>query len=257
MASKTPNETPDETHRNPQIFLLRRGIRVQAMPWARRPGRLFIHPWPMGMGGVGGEQKAGVNPARSTRAALCVMLLAATLLVSACSGVGLAAHPAPGPLTPVPPVALATPTTTSGFVTLLNLQATTPLPDGSNGVVRLTGANSTWSRAIPAPLGKAEYPLLGLVLIITTGNDDLRGGTDDNADVVIHDANVGDVPYTNVNKSQHWNNGEFHYVFLIPTPPSTTIGDVQSITIVTHFSGGISGDNWDIAGVELDALYQF
>lgn len=102
-----------------------------------------------------------------------------------------------------------------------------------------------------------NFPLLGLVLIITTGDDDLRGGTGDHVNVVIQDANVGDVPYSNVNNGQRWSHGETHFVFLTPTPPSTTIGDVQIISIVTNFSGGIDGENWDIADIGLDAAYMF
>jgi hypothetical protein len=250
------NSAVSETHGTPQTLLPGCGIRVESISCANQLVHRSNHARCATMDGVDREQKARNNRTRSMRVALGILLLAAALLMSACSGLEVPGQ-APGPLTPVPAVAHATPTITSGYIALLKEQAAITLPDGSMGLARLTGDNPTWSQDIPVPVGKADVPLYGLVLFITTGNDDLRGGSSGNADVTIHDATAGDVTYTNVNNNQRWNDGEWHAVFLVPTPPATTIGDVQGITIATHFGGGISGDNWDIAGVELDATYQY
>jgi hypothetical protein len=195
---------------------------------------------------VGGGQETANNSIRSTRVAVCAMMLAATLWVSACGGGGGSIDQSR--------TSSATQPVKSGTVSLLDDNGTNTLPDGSTGVVRLTYDSPKWSQAVSAPASDAGATLIGLQLRILTGGDDLRGDSD-NATVVIHYANVGDVGYQNINQSQHWNNWEPQTVALVPIPSSTTVGDVQSITILVNFFGGVGSDNWDIARVTLYAAF--
>jgi hypothetical protein len=138
--------------------------------------------------------------------------------------------------------------------TILDAEGTATLPDGSIGLVRLTGYDHTWSHAPSAPVGDQGATLTKLQLTITTGNDDLR----DDANVVIHYATAGDMTYTSVKRlsgTYDWGNGVTNSLVLSPIPPATTVGDIQSISIVTAFYGGASGDNWDILSVKLVATF--
>jgi hypothetical protein len=137
--------------------------------------------------------------------------------------------------------------------TILDVRGTSTLSDGSLGLVRFTSQIHTWSQAVTAPAGKQNAPLAGLAIIITTGNDDLRAGS--SADVVVHYATAGDVTFKNVNTLHQWNAGDEREMFLMPVPSSTLVGDIQTISIVTAFPGGVTGDNWDISGVTLVVVY--
>ncbi|MFL5702417.1 MAG: hypothetical protein ACJ8AG_06260 [Ktedonobacteraceae bacterium] len=137
---------------------------------------------------------------------------------------------------------------------LFDVTGTSQLPDGSIGLVRMTGSVHTWPTAITVPSSEAGDALDSVQLTIVTGGDDLRGGNrpSDNANVTLQFASSS-VTFTNVNQSQHWNNNEAHTVTLAPIPMSTTLGQLQSLTISTAFTGGINGDNWDISRVVLVA----
>ncbi|MFL5665524.1 MAG: hypothetical protein ACJ8BW_29895 [Ktedonobacteraceae bacterium] len=137
---------------------------------------------------------------------------------------------------------------------LFDVTGTSQLPDGSIGLVRMTGSVHTWPTTITVPSSEAGDALDSVQLTIVTGGDDLRGGNrpSDNANVTLQFASSS-VTFTNVNQSQHWNNNEAHTVTLAPIPMSTTLGQLQSLTISTAFTGGINGDNWDISRVVLVA----
>lgn len=143
-------------------------------------------------------------------------------------------------------------------VTLLDTIGTASLPDGSIGLVRFTGDVHDWPVNVPVPSNIAGATLVGLQLIITTGNDDLRGGgqPSDNANAIIHFTSAGDVTFYNINQSQHWDNGTTHTVTLAPLPSATTVGSIQALTIHTAFTGGLSGDNWDVNHVIVVATIQ-
>jgi hypothetical protein len=147
------------------------------------------------------------------------------------------------------------PTPALSSITLFTAPPNAVLSDGSRGVIRMTGDVHDWSHSIPVPSGMAGDTLVQLKLTIVTGNDDLRGGNapSDNADVIVDFGPLGSTRYNNVNQSQTWNNGETHTITLTPLPQSATLGDLANITIETAFTGGINGDNWDIAQVTLVA----
>jgi hypothetical protein len=140
-------------------------------------------------------------------------------------------------------------------ITLILLQddGATILPDGSIGLARLTGDVHTWGpTAIQGiPSNQASLQVIALQVTITTGDDDLHGGSDggDNATVTI--GGVGAFP--DVNQTQNWANRSVHTVSLTPLPSFLQLGSIASISISTMFGGGINGDNWDIADVQLSA----
>jgi hypothetical protein len=140
---------------------------------------------------------------------------------------------------------------------LVNAIGTSRLPDGSTGLIRMTGQVHSWTTpAAVQPPADASLPLSGLQITVTTGGDDLRGGGSpgDNAAVTITLASGGQVVFNNINNSQDWGNNSVHTVNLLALnalPPGTTLGDITQLTITTGFGGGLGGDNWDVADVQL------
>ncbi len=135
---------------------------------------------------------------------------------------------------------------------LLNLTGTTKLPDGSIGLARFTGSVHDFTQPIPAPAPQfASDVVVDLEITLTTGADDLRGGSDggDNATVIIKGAGT----FPDVNQTQSWGNNSVHTVSLTPLRPGITLADMTSVDINTMFSGGFNGDNWDLADLQLQA----
>lgn len=147
--------------------------------------------------------------------------------------------------------AAAHPTTMT--TTLLDLNGSTPLSDGSTGLCRLTGFAHDCPQTIPAPLGfSGTEQVVGLSATITTGNDDLRGSgfADEDASVTVH----GFPTFGNVNLFQTWPNNAIRTVALAPLPSSPVpLSQLTSIDVSTHFGGGSGSDNWDVKGIKLDA----
>jgi hypothetical protein len=93
-----------------------------------------------------------------------------------------------------------------------------------------------------------------LNLIISTGNDDLRGGSNpgDNCDVTIQLASGPPIVIKNVNGGAKWDSWTNHTVS-IPLPPTGLRGgDVVSIALHTGF-GGLFPDRWNVEQVILEA----
>ena len=136
--------------------------------------------------------------------------------------------------------------------TLVNVANTTTLGDGSTGLCRETGGSNDCNETIP-PVSPslASDTVTALQVTLTTGSDNLRGGGEqgDNAQVILNFG--GSQTYQNVNNSDTLDNGSVFSFPLVP-PPSTTLGSLTSIDIHTQF-GSLFPDNWDIAGIRLDA----
>ncbi len=150
------------------------------------------------------------------------------------------------PATKPPPTFVST--------TLLNVSNTTTLGDGSTGLCRETGSSNDCPESIPAvPPSLASDTVTALQVTITTGSDNLRGGGEqgDNAQVILAFGG-GSQKYQNVNNSDTLDNGSVFSFPLVP-PPSTNLGSLTSIDIHTMF-GSLFPDNWDIAGLRLDAI---
>jgi hypothetical protein len=154
----------------------------------------------------------------------------------------------PSPASPGPTSVSSGPTT----IQLLYVAGRTPLADGSTGLARLTGDDHSLTELVPSvPASEKSDVVVALYVEITTGDDDLRGGSDggDNATV-----GVGSVSFPDVNQTQTWGNDSAHTVNLTPLPPAILLGDVSSVNISTMFGGGINGDNWDIFSIRLEAV---
>jgi hypothetical protein len=123
----------------------------------------------------------------------------------------------------------------------------------SNPLIRFTGnAHVLTEPVAAADVGKE---IRALDIIISTGNDDLRGGSNagDNCDVTIELASGKPIVLTNVNRGGNWKNWTSHRVS-IPIPKGGLKGgDVKSVKLTTGFGGGIGGDNWNVNQVELKA----
>lgn len=149
------------------------------------------------------------------------------------------------PATSPPPTFVST--------TLLNVANTTTLGDGTTGLCRETGSSNDCPQNIPAVSPSlASDTVTALQVTVTTGGDNLRGGGEqgDNAQVILNFG--GSQTYQNINNSDTLDNGSVFSFPLVP-PPSTTLGSLTSINIHTQF-GSLFPDNWDIAGIRLDAI---
>lgn len=127
--------------------------------------------------------------------------------------------------------------------------------EASNPVARLTGTYKTWvgnvdcNSTVPRP-GMTN----GVKVTITTGGDDLRGGSRAWASVL--DARNG-VVVTEfpLNGGQNWKNNSVHTVEEhFGTPVSVSL--LRKLKVRTNFGGGAGGDNWDIARVTVSYVDQ-
>ena len=127
--------------------------------------------------------------------------------------------------------------------------------DRSGGpLIRFTGDVHDLLESIP--LGQdVGVALTDLELIISVGNDDLRGGShaQDNCDVTIGLNNGQSITLKNVNNGKKWDNWTNHTV-KIPLPAGGLRGgDVKNVKLHTGFGGGFDGDNWNVQRIQLIA----
>ena len=127
----------------------------------------------------------------------------------------------------------------------------TLLSAGGNPLVRFTGSVHDWSATVAAAPADVDKPIEQLRVVIVTGGDDLRGGSD-NCDAVVMLSSGATLTIPNINSNQHWNNDETHTA-VIPLPPDVTAGSITRFGLHTQFTGGISGDNWNVNSVTLIA----
>ncbi len=117
---------------------------------------------------------------------------------------------------------------------------------------RFTGSVHDLGVNVPSSRVTSDAPVTQVMLVIQTGSDDLRGGsnTSDNADAVLNF--VGGSQRTfNINQGRGWGNGETHAVLLALPASRPRVSDITGVTITTHFGGGLSGDNWNVDKVAL------
>jgi len=127
------------------------------------------------------------------------------------------------------------------------------LDASSNPLVRFTGRRHDYTELVGSQdLG--TY-VSALTLAISTGNDDLRGGSGsgDNADVEVALASGQSIIVRNVNGGKTWQGWSTHNVEIPIGGRSLRGGDVKSITVHTGFGGGIAGDNWNVNRIQLFA----
>jgi hypothetical protein len=126
----------------------------------------------------------------------------------------------------------------------------------SNPLVRFTGDRHDFSENVPAQ--DVGHNVTALRLIISTGNDDLRGGSHagDNCDVIIDLGGGRNITVNNVNhggKLDNWS------TLTVPIPiPAGGLkgGDVKSVRLHTGFGGGMGGDNWNVNRLQLEATLE-
>jgi hypothetical protein len=117
-------------------------------------------------------------------------------------------------------------------------------------LVRFSGDLHDHWESVPAQDIGEE--IRALDLIISTGNDDLRGGSD-NCDVLVELNGKPPIKLKNVNAGKSWTNWSNHSV-AIPLPPGGLKGgDVKSLNLHTEFGGEIGGDNWNVQRIQLKA----
>ncbi|MBK7599428.1 MAG: hypothetical protein IPJ07_13260 [Acidobacteria bacterium] len=110
---------------------------------------------------------------------------------------------------------------------------------------RFTGDVHTLTLPVPPRRTTSNARLTQVLLVTQTGGDDLRGGSNDNADVTLNFVG-GSQLTTNINAGRQWNNGQTHAVRLrLPINP-LRVSDLTGITITTRFRGGFDGDNWNL-----------
>ena len=129
--------------------------------------------------------------------------------------------------------------------------------DASGGpLVRFTG--DVHDKSLSVAPQDAGVKVVALKLIISTGNDDLRGGShlNDDCDVTVLLTGGRTIELHNVNNGHTWSDWTDHAVD-IPIPASgLTGGEVIGVKLHTGFGGGIDGDNWNVQRVQLQATLQ-
>lgn len=108
---------------------------------------------------------------------------------------------------------------------------------------RLTGSDHDLVRTVTPPAADAALLIEQLMVLVTTGSDNLNGGNgpNDNADAIITLRGGRVIPIRNINAGRGWGNGEFHTANL-NLPVGVRAGDIVSLAIHTNFNG----DNWNI-----------
>jgi hypothetical protein len=123
-------------------------------------------------------------------------------------------------------------------------------------LIRFTGSVHDLRELVnPQDAGRS---VRALDLIISTGNDDLRGGGNpgDNCNVTIELASGATIVINNINAGHTLPNWSDHTVS-IPLPAGGLKGgDVRAVRLHTGFGGGIGGDNWNVNRIQLKATLQ-
>jgi hypothetical protein len=93
----------------------------------------------------------------------------------------------------------------------------------------------------------------GLVITCGTGNDDLRGGKQEVVNLTMNLKNGKQQEFLNINRGANWaaNTTENAHVAV---PAGVRKEDILSLVFWTTFSGGLSGDNWDLQSVTVSGL---
>ena len=90
-----------------------------------------------------------------------------------------------------------------------------------------------------------------LSFVFQTGNDDLRGGSD-NLNIAIRFANGGVQLEKNVKQGKRWADGSPNGVVIALNQPVTR-EQIASVVLETTFGGGSGGDNWNMNSVQITA----
>lgn len=121
-----------------------------------------------------------------------------------------------------------------------------------NPIIRFTG--DVHDLLVVPSIARGDRRLLiqQLQLLVTTGDDDLRGGNSpgDNADAIVTLSSGPPITIHNINAGRHWNNNELHSANLF-LPAGITAGEITGLHLHTQFGGGWNGDNWNVNRIVL------
>jgi hypothetical protein len=110
-------------------------------------------------------------------------------------------------------------------------------------VYRFTGSAQTLNFPLTV-METADGKIRELLLEISTGGDDLRGGNDNvNLTIVFKDGTKQLV--NNLNKGTTWGGGS-NKEFTVALTRYVPVTDIKSIVLTTTFGGGMGGDNWNM-----------
>ena len=128
-------------------------------------------------------------------------------------------------------------------------------PDNTNCQWHTYFVNKKYNVAVPPVISTSSKAIMissGLVkellLEITTGGDDLRGGNDNVSVIIKFKGGKPEQKFANINRSARWIG---NYTETIPLTLTTAVKkeDIESFTFYTSFGGGIGGDNWNMERV--------
>ncbi len=110
-------------------------------------------------------------------------------------------------------------------------------------------------KQITIPITAAPPAMSGqvteLIFEIRTGSDDLRGGNDNlNVETLFSDGKSQ--RNENVNQSANWSNNSNHVVKVALNRP-VPVNQIRSVNLITTFTGGYNGDNWNMDSVRVTA----
>jgi len=131
-------------------------------------------------------------------------------------------------------------------------QAVTWVLGEASPLQRFTGSVHTLALPVPAGRMTTDARATQIQVVIQTGGDDIRGGSNpgDNANVTLNFAG-GSTTTVNVNRGRSWENGQTHAAVLALPAGGVPVSAITGVTISTQFGGGISGDNWNVDKVAL------
>ncbi len=112
-----------------------------------------------------------------------------------------------------------------------------------------------YSASNPPMIQQSVLPNDGLVrellVEISTGGDDLRGGND-NVGITVHYTDGTNDTYPNVNKGARWIDNYCEAVIITLKKPAP-LNMIKGVSLKTTFGGGIGGDNWNVDGIYIVA----
>lgn len=111
--------------------------------------------------------------------------------------------------------------------------------------------------ATAVPRASGKRPATGLVtreLLVTiiTGNDDLRGGSD-NVNLIVNFHGRSPLVRENLNRGRRWL-GNYDQTMSIRLPAAIALEDLSEVALTTRFQGGFGGDNWNVDGLKVVAV---
>lgn len=89
-----------------------------------------------------------------------------------------------------------------------------------------------------------------VLLVMATGEDDLRGGND-NVHAILK-IGAQERRFNNVNRGKRWISNTTNIVSL-PLPESVAFASITGLRLETTFGGGVGGDNWDLKSLTVES----